>query len=142
MQNLRYAPDLLEFELEGEKGIFSLITSFIVGPIRLVSRILHNIAFLPADLAKSYSNGLIAVASMMVFIGIVDLLFFGKWPVLVSQIPVCAMALRFRKKATKAISVTAEKREVHIDNDQVNAMCETTYDEMLSAVRKEMPNEY
>lgn len=129
-----YSPDLQSFSLEGRSGIFGTLASLIVGPIRVISRVAHNVMILPADLLASYAEGLLITGIIFELLGIVDYIFFDKWPLLVSQVPVIASALHLKAKARRAIVISETKHEVEIDTDQVTELCNTIYGELDAIV--------
>lgn len=131
-----YSPDLQTFSLEGRSGIFGTLASLIVGPIRVISRVAHNVMILPADLLASYAEGLLIVGVVLEVIGIADYVFWHKWPLMVSQLPVIASAIHLKAKAKKAIVIAETKHEVEIDLDQVTELCNTIYQELDAIVGK------
>lgn len=132
-----YSPDIKPFSLEGKSGLFSTIASFLVGPVRLLLRVMHNIMILPADLLSDYANGLILVSGIFGAVGLLDLLIFRRWPLLVSQIVTAALGLYWRQKAEHAVVVAMEKNEVDIDTAQVNDLCNEIIGELDELVGKE-----
>ena len=131
-----YSPDLQTFELEGPSGLFGTVASVLVGPIRLVMRCSHNIMVLPANLLASYAEGLLIVSSLLLVVGIFDFLFLGKWPLLVSQVPLIILAVKLKASASKAVIKAQEKVEVEIDTKKVEELCNTLYDEIDAALGK------
>ena len=125
-----YSPDITPFGMEGKSGAIGVLLSFVVAPIRLVSRVMHNIFILPADLLGEYANALMTVSSLMMLLGIASFVFEKKWCLLVSQIPAIYIALRLRKQAQKSTAIAQEKREVNIDLELVSDNCGTIYDEL------------
>lgn len=131
-----YSPDIQEFSFEGMNGLLSIIFSLLIGPIRLLMRVMHNIMILPAELLASYANSLLLVSGSMMVLGIIDYLLYHKWPLLVSQIPTICIALWFRKKASSAVARSEELREVNINVEEVQEMCGKIYDELDSMLGK------
>lgn len=136
-----YSPDLQTFSLEGRSGIFGTIASIVVGPIRLLSRVSHNIMILPAGLLGSYAEGLLFVGVVVTLLGVVDLVFFRKWPLLVSQLPVLLAAVHFKAKARKAVVIAETKHEVEIDNAQVEDLCDQIFTELDAKLGMEEQHE-
>lgn len=132
-----YSPDLQLFSLEGKSGVFGTIASFIVGPIRLLSRVAHNVMILPANLLASYAEGLFFCGLVLGVLGVVDYLVYDKWPLIVSQVPVLMLARHFKQRAKRAVVISQTKHEVEIDNEQVSTLCNTIYDELDQIVGKE-----
>lgn len=131
-----YSPDLQTFELEGPSGVFGTVASVLVGPIRLVMRCAHNIMILPANLLASYAEGLLIVSAIMLTVGVFDFLLLGKWPLLVSQVPLIILAVKLKASASKAVVKAQEKAEVEIDTEKVEELCNTIYDEIDAALGK------
>lgn len=132
-----YSPDLQTFELEGPTGIFGTLASIIVGPLRLLMRVTHNIVILPANLLASYADGLLLVGAVLTALGVVDFLVFRKWPLLVSQLPVIILAIKLKAAASKAVLQAEEKHEVEIDTTQVEKLCNTIYGELDEVLGKD-----
>lgn len=132
--NKVYSPDLQTFELEGPTGIFGTLASVVVGPIRLLLRVMHNIVILPAALLESYASGLLIVSVILLVTGIVDIIVFKKWPLLVSQIPAVLLAVRLKQKASRGVQLAKAKVEVEIDDEQINELCNGIYDKLDAAI--------
>lgn len=132
-----YSPDLQTFELEGPSGVFGTLASILVGPIRLLLRVMHNIMILPANLLASYADGLFVVGALMLGAGVFDFIVYHKWPLLVSQIPVMILAIKLKAGASKAVASSLEKTEVEIDVEQVEELCNSITDELDAIVGKE-----
>lgn len=135
--DLVYSPDLQTYDLAGSRGLLSTVSSFIIGPIRLVSRVSTNIAVLPLSLAEAYGNSLLLVGTLFAAIGLVDLLVFKKWPLIVSQLPVIAYGLHLRVYSKRSTIKAREKREVVVDTATLNNFCNTTEAEIASALGNE-----
>lgn len=136
-ENKVYSPDMQVYEFEGKTGLFGTIASIVVGPVRLIMRVLGNIMVLPTRLMLSYSEGLLIVSGILLFIGAIDIIVYGKWPLLVSQIPALILALRLRAKSillTKTIDV---KPEVQIDTKQVEELCNSAIAEFDAIIGKD-----
>lgn len=131
-----YSPDLETFELEGPSGVFGTVASIVVGPVRMIMRVMHNIVILPAELLASYAEGLLIVGCAMMAVGIFDFLVFHKWPILISQIPVIFLSLKLKAKATEAVVKSKEKTEVEIDTEKVEELCSSVYEEIDAALGK------
>lgn len=125
-----YSPDIHPYSMEGRSGVFGTLLSFVVAPIRITTRVIHNIFILPANLLESYANALYSTALIIGCIGIVDLLLYKKWCVTVSQIPALYFATVLRKQARKSTQIALEKREVDIDYEQVQTLCNTVFEEL------------
>lgn len=105
-----YSPDITPYSMEGNSGLFGTISSLIVGPIRLVSRVMHNIFVLSADMQKDYAEALIRMSVVFGFIGVCDFFVFHKWPLLIAQIPALILGLRLKNQAQRSLSIAQEKR--------------------------------
>lgn len=136
-----YSPDLQTYELEGTTGLFGTIASLVVGPIRIVSRVMHNIMILPANLLDDYARGLLVISILFTGLGLADLIVFRKWPLVVSQIPVLIIAAVLRQRTSKAAIVAAQKREVEIDDEQVQELANSLYRELDIVIGKEQVRE-
>lgn len=132
-----YAPDIQTFELDGPPGVFGTIASIVAGPVRIVSRVMHSMLVLPAKLLKSYGDGLLLTGAVLGVLGILDLVLYAKWPLAVSQIPVVFAGLWYRNKAAQCLPEDAPKREVEIDNEQVNELVNSIYSELDLVLGKE-----
>ena len=125
-----YSPDIVPYSLEGRSGVFGTLSSIAVAPIRLVSRVMHNIQILPAPLLKDYAESLLLVGGALLIIGIIDWFVFNKWPLMVSQVPVLILAFVFRSRAIASAAQAEEKREVDINVEQVESLCSEIYGEL------------
>lgn len=131
-----YSPDIKPYSFEGRSGVFGTLLSIIVAPIRITTRIMHNIFILPSNLQESYADGLLLVSAAMAVIGIVDLFMYKKWPMVVSQIPAIYYAIRLKKQAMKSTAIASAKREVDIDFDGVEELCESVFDDLEKIVKE------
>lgn len=125
-----YSPDIEPYSFEGKNGILGTISYIIVAPIRLVSRVMHNIFVMPADLQVDFAEGLFVVAGAVSLLGLVDLLVWHKWVMLVSQLPLFPFAYKLRQSAIKSRGLAKKKRIVDVDKEQVGELMETIYDEL------------
>ena len=132
-----YSPDLKVFDLDDKSTILNIIASIVVGPVRLLLRVSHNIMILPANLLGTYASGLLFVGITMAVLGIIDWLVFKHWPLIVSQVPVIACAIHMKVKSRNALDLDDNKYEVEIDNSQVEAMCNNIYDELNLIIGKD-----
>lgn len=131
-----YSPDITPFGMEGKSGATGILLSFVVAPIRLVSRVIHNICILPANLLEEYANALIFVSGVMLGLGIVSFFVEKKWCLLVSQIPALYIALRLKAQARRSVDIAEEKREVDIDLDLVTENCSAIYNELDKIIKE------
>lgn len=131
-----YSPDIQPYSFEGKGWVLGTFASIVVAPIRLVSRIMHNIMVMPADLQVEYAQGLLVVAGAVTALGAIDLLFFHKWVMLLSQLPLFPVALKLRASALKASSASKELRHVDVDRKQVEELTETIYDDLDKIVKE------
>ena len=136
-ENKVYSPDMQVYEFEGKTGLFGTIASIVVGPIRLIMRVLGNIMVLPTRLMLSYSEGLLIVSGILLFIGAIDIIVYGKWPLLVSQIPALILALRLRAKSISLTKTIDVKPEVQIDTKQVEDLCNNAIAELDTIIGKD-----
>lgn len=132
-----YSPDITPYSMEGKSGVFGTLISLFVAPIRIVSRVMHNIFVLPANLVKDYANSLLVVGIVLEIIGVIDLLLFQKWPLCVSQVPVIWYALQLKNQAAKSVIVATKKREVDIDTEEVEELCNTIYKELDNIIKED-----
>lgn len=131
-----YSPDITPYSFEGRTYVFGTFLSFVVAPIRLVSRVMHNIFVLPANLQKDYAKGLLLVSSVLLGIGLLDLLLAHKWPLVVSQIPALMWAVRLKKQAEESENQSVELKSIEIDSELVQTKCSTIYDELEKIVKE------
>ena len=136
-----YSPDLKNRSLDGDIGTFNLVASFLVGPLRFLLRVVHNIFILPADLMLEYTNGLFMTGVVVMGIGVLDYLLYRRWPLMVSQIAVLAIAVLLRKNAMKGIEAANQKRQVEMDTAQVEEFCDQIYEELNTIIGKDLHNE-
>lgn len=132
-----YSPDMQTYEFEGKSGLFGTIASIIVGPVRIIMRVLGNIMVLPAELMVSYAEGLLVVSGVLLAIGVFDFIAYGKWPMLVSQIPALILAFKLRAKSASVVKTMEVKSEVQIDTKQVEELCNGIVEELDQIVRKD-----
>lgn len=132
-----YTPDLQTYELEGPTGIFGTVASILVGPLRLVLRVVHNIMILPAHLLRVYAEGLFIASSTFAVIGLLYWIFTGRWFLFVSELPMIGVAFLINKRALNAMQVAEEKRKVEINTKQVEELCNSIYEELDAAQGEE-----
>lgn len=125
-----YSPDITPYSFEGDSYFVGTTLSILVAPIRLITRVMHNIFVLPADMQKGYANSLLIVSAALLGIGVFDYLYAGKFILVLSQIPVLIYAVQLRKKAVKSERLAHAKREIEIDEDQINEACSNIYNEL------------
>lgn len=130
-----YSPDITHYGLEGMSGVVNTISSIMVAPIRLSMRVMHNIFVLPANLQSAYAESLLFVCFAMCIFGVVDLFLFGKWVLLVSQLPLVIYAIRLKSQAKISVNVFERKQEVEINIDEVESLCNTVYDELDTVLK-------
>lgn len=131
-----YSPDIHPYSFEGKGGLLSTISYFIVAPIRLVSRLMHNIFVMPADIQDEFAEGLMVVAAATAVLGLIDLVVFHKWVLLVSQLPLFPIAYKVRKSALEAKKIAQEKPTVDIDTTAVTDLVNTVYDELTKVIKE------
>lgn len=122
-----YSPDITPYSFEGKSYFFGTLLSIIVAPIRLLSRVMHNIFILPANLQKGYAQSLIWVSGALIGIGVLDLLIYRKWPLVVSAIPALIYGLRLKRQALDSEVVARELRHIEIDDEQVEEAANSVY---------------
>lgn len=131
-----YSPDIHPYSFEGSSGLLNTISYLIVAPFRLVSRVMHNIFVMPANIQDEFAEGLFVVALLTSILGVVDLVFYHKWVLLISQLPLFPVAYYVRKKALAAKEVAKSKRTVEIDYDQVEELVSTVYNDLNKIVKE------
>lgn len=133
----KYSPDIDEFSFEGASYFFGLIASIVVAPIRLVMRVMHMIALLPAKLMVVYLRYLIGVSVAMVVVGVVSFIFDGKWIILVSQVIVLVASLFLSTTLKYDEEDESSVRQLDIDEEEVEAICNGIYEELDNYFGKE-----
>lgn len=133
-----YSPDLKNRSLEGQEGAFNTIASFLVGPVRLLLRVVHNIFILPSDMLLEYANGVFLVGVVMLAVGVFDYIAYRRWPLMVSQVIVLFIAFWMRKRAVSGIEAAKAKREVELDTAQVEEFCDQIYGELNTIIGKDL----
>lgn len=131
-----YSPDIQMYDLSGAPGVLNTIVSVVVAPIRLLTRVMHNIFVLPANLIEEYAKSLFIVASCMVVLGVLDLFLYKKWPMVVSQLPVFYYASVLKKQARKSTLISLHKREVDIDTERIETICNTVFEELKNVIKE------
>lgn len=131
-----YSPDIKPYSFEGKSGIFGTLLSIIMAPVRIISRVTHNVFILPANLQEGFADKWLLVSCILLAIGFLDFVIEKKWPLLVSQIPGIFLSLRLKRQASKSTEIATEKREVDIDIDQVTELCNSVYSEFESIVEE------
>lgn len=132
-----YSPDVVPYSFEGESYLLGTFMSIVVAPIRIVSRVLHNIVILPGDMQLGYSNSLLIVSSILMVIGLLDAMLVGKWPLFISQIPVLLYAMYLKKQATLSSRKKSVKRDIEINTEVVEEMCNSIYDDINNVLRSD-----
>lgn len=125
-----YSPDITTYSFEGTDGVSRTFAYAIVAPFRIVSRVMHNICILPADLSERYADGLLIIATIMSVLGLIDLFVFHKWVLIVSQLPLFPIAFKMRNSARIAIDQQAEDPIIDVDKVKVTEMATEVYDEL------------
>lgn len=133
----KYSPDIDEFSFEGASYFFGLIASIVVAPIRLVMRVMHMIALLPAKLMVVYLRYLIGVSVAMVVVGVVSFIFDGKWIILASQAIVLVASLFLSTTLKYDAEDESSVRQLDIDEEEVEAICNGIYEELDNYFGKE-----
>lgn len=118
-----YSPDIKPYSFEGRSGLFGTLLSFIMAPIRIVTRVMHNIFVIPANLLEGFAMKWFYVSIVLLVIGLADLFLQKKWPLAVSQLPGIYLSLRLAKQARNSTEIAREKPEVSIDIEQVTQEC-------------------
>lgn len=136
-----YSPDLQTFELDGPTGVFGVVAALLVGPLRLITRVVHNVMILPADLLASYASGLFVVGAIMTVIGAIDLVFYRRWPMLVSQIVVLGLAIMLKSKARVASEKADVKAEIEIDDKKVEDLCNSLVPQLDAIIKESAEND-
>ncbi len=131
-----YSPDIKPYSFEGRSGVFGTLLSFIVAPIRITTRVMHTIFILPANMQETYANGLFWVSAIMLVLGLADLVLYHKWPLVVSQIPCLYYAVKLKGQASLSTQKAQAKREVDINFDEVETLCNTVYDDLEKIVKE------
>lgn len=132
-----YSPDVVPYSFEGESYLLGTFMSIVVAPIRIVSRVLHNIVILPGDMQLGYSNSLLIVSSILMVIGLLDAMLVGKWPLFISQIPVLLYAMYLKKQAMLSLRKKNVKRDIEINTEVVEEMCNSIYDDINNVLRSD-----
>lgn len=125
-----YSPDIPTYSFEGQSYFLGTILSFLVAPIRIVTRVMHNIIILPADLKEDYAKSLMVTSTVLLILGIFDWVVAGKWMLCVSQVIPLIYAVKLKSSAHQSVELAREKREIEIDMDEVTNICESVYDEL------------
>lgn len=131
-----YSPDIVLYSFDGKGWVLGTITSILIAPFRLVSRVMHNIFVMPADIQDKYAEGLFVVAGLVSLLGFIDFIFFHKWVLLVSQLPLFPLAYKIRKSALKAKSISKKKRVVDVDYDELEKLAEAVYDDLNKIIKE------
>lgn len=132
-----YATDIQSFDLDGNQSILNIVASVVVAPIRLVMKVLHNICILPAELMCSYAEGLLFVSSVLSVLGVLDLVIYRRWPLLISQLPLVFVSLRLRRKARVSAQAARDKKTVDIDYAKIEEKLNTVYDRIDTSIGKD-----
>jgi len=132
-----YSPDIAVYSFEETSAIYKTISSVLIGPLRLVMRVLHNIPLLPPKLFREYVNGLFIVILAFSVVGFIDYVFFNHWPLLVSQAISLVIAWWLKSKCHNGPDAEEEMREVEIDLDQVDKCCNQIYKRLDAIVGDE-----
>lgn len=125
-----YSPDITPYSFEGDSYFFGTVLSILVAPVRLVSRVMHNIFVLPADLCVGYANSLFIVSGILFIIGLVSLLLDGKWVLALSQLPVLGYVFILRRQAKQSVETARNLHEVEIDVEEIEVLCNGIYTEL------------
>lgn len=132
-----YSPDITPYSFEGDSYFFGTVLSFLVAPIRLIMRVMHNIFILPADLQVGYARSLLIVSCIMSGIGVVDAMLYNKWPLIVSQPPLILLALWLQKRAQQSTAKANAKRRIEIDDAIVEEKCDKVLDDINKILESE-----
>ena len=132
-----YSPDISTYSFEGNTYFFGTMLSFLVAPIRLISRTMHNIFVLPADLVQGYANSLLIVSLILLAIGGIDYYMYGKWCLGTTQLFMVVYAIWLKRKATRSIEFADSKRQVEIDEEAIEEECNKLLDEINNVLGSE-----
>lgn len=130
-----YSPDVQVFSFEGYGGLFSILSSILVAPIRCTFRVMHNIALLPAPLLKKYSISLMVCSVILFIVGAIDYLAFYKWPMLAAEAVSITIAAIMYGVSRHHEELGDNKRVVDIDTERIEAELNALYDELDKAVK-------
>lgn len=125
-----YSPDITSFKFEGSEGISKIVSYVLVAPFRIVSRVMHNIFILPANLEGQFADGLFVIAGIMTVLGLVDLIAFHKWVLLVSQLPLFPLGYKMRQSSAIAMEQQEEENIIDVDKQEVRRQALEVYDEL------------
>lgn len=139
-----YAPDIASYAFDESSAVYKTIVSVLIGPIRLVMRVLHNIPLLPPNLLSEFAGGLVLTSCFLGAIGIFDYAVFHRWPLLFSQTLALLYGLYLKRKVGGIELTEAEMREVKIDYELVTDHCNKIYDDLdkiLGSAEEDIINE-
>lgn len=131
-----YSPDIHPYSFEGRSGVFGTLSSIVVAPIRVITRVVHDIFILPANLLEEYAKSLMLVSIILLVIGLFDFFVYKKWPLVVSQLPAIYYAYILKRQASKSTQLALKKRTVDINTDNVEELCNTVFDELNKAIKE------
>ncbi len=129
-----YSPDIVVYDFEGAKGVSSTVAYVLVAPFRIVSRVMHNIFVMPANIQDEFAEGLLVVASLVSVLGLVDLVVAHKWVMLVSQLPLFPIAIGLRKRALEAVAKKGNDPIVDVDKEEVLNRAYTIWDDINKVI--------
>lgn len=133
-----YSPDIVSYKFEGTEGLAHTIAFALVAPFRIVSRVMHNIFVMPANIQDEFAEGLFVVAIVVGALGVVDLFVYGKWALLISQIPLLPISIVLRRKALLAVEQQAEEPTVDMSgaSEEAKQMAASVYDDLEKLLKE------
>lgn len=135
--NRSYSKDISEFELGGLSGVIGTIASFVVSPIRVTSRVCHNIILTPPSMLKTYGASLLGVSIATFVLGVLDSLVYGKPYLLLASLASAFIGWFIFKRGARYKSLEGDKRIVQIDNGEIETLCNSIYDEIEEVLSNE-----
>lgn len=135
-----YSQDLVTFDIDGNHSLIFTIISVIISPIRLIMRSVHNIVIMPDTLKLHYYEELLKISAILAAIGLIDLVVYHKWVLIISQIPVILYSLK-RIPSLKIIEEKeeVELQEIEIDTKKVEVECNKIFDILDDILQQEEP---
>lgn len=127
----------MEEQLNADKS-WKRVLMIAVDPLMFIIKMTTHIAIMSAKEREVFLKNMLVTSIIFEVIGVIDLVFYHRWPLVVAQIPVIIYVLRARDKVSIAIERDAVVEQVKIDTEQVEKLGMTIYDDLDRIVAEDV----
>lgn len=127
----------MEEQLNADKS-WKRVLMIAADPLMFIIKMTTHIAIMSAKEREVFLKNLLITSIIFEVIGVIDLVFYHRWPLVVAQIPIILYVLRARDKVSIAIERDAVVEQVKIDTEQVEKLGMTIYDDLDKIVAEDV----